>query len=522
MRLERDLDALAHTAHRAGLNLALKQDVETSNAFWGALFAFACLPDLQVVINGPVGCYTLPVTSILNYTDAVPNLPNVVSTDFTEREVTLDGTDPILRATLAGRSTLTPARRATVVLTTQESELISADGADSDPSSSHPVAQFNSRALDDDEWTGREQALLYLYERRDWLLRAAGLDRDALRADSRRRRDRKRVTVIGPTYGCFNSASDLAEIKRLITGIGAAVHVVMPFEMRIRDLADCDETDACVVLYREFGAALAARLDKPFLYAPFGIEETTAFLRELGRLLGLEAEAKAFIAREKRETLKPFWDLWRSPHQDFFGTASFGVVAGETYAMGLAQTLHHEFGLRQTVVASRQAKRGPYAYSNFDVRQTLIDDPPMILFGSINEKIYISELELLTGYIPAAFPGPIVRRAVGTPFMGYAGVVHLAQEISNFLFEILFRHLPVEGLERKRGQETTLKVADEEIVWTPEAIERMDVVLKKVPFFVRISASKKLRIEAEREAVQRSVRQVTPDIIDDVARRFAR
>jgi chlorophyllide a reductase subunit Z len=90
------------------------------------------------------------------------------------------------------------------------------------------------------------------------------------------------------------------------------------------------------------------------------------------------------------------------------------------------------------------------------------------------------------------------------------------------LFEILFRHLPVEGLERKRGQETSLKVADEEIVWTPEAIERMDVVLKKVPFFVRISASKKLRIEAEREAVQRSVRQVTPDIIDDVARRFAR
>jgi len=50
----------------------------------------------------------------------------------------------------------------------------------------------------------------------------------------------------------------------------------------------------------------------------------------------------------------------------------------------------------------------------------------------------------------------------------------------------------------------------------------MNIVLKKVPFFVRISASKKLRIEAEREAVQRRIREVTPDIIDDVARRFAR
>jgi chlorophyllide a reductase subunit Z len=162
------------------------------------------------------------------------------------------------------------------------------------------------------------------------------------------------------------------------------------------------------------------------------------------------------------------------------------------------------------------------AYSAMDIRQTLLDDPPMLMFGSINEKIYISELELLTGYIPASFPGPVVRRATGTPFMGYAGVVYLAQEISNFLFELLFRHLPLESLVRKQAQEITLAIPEAEIAWSPEAVERMNVILKKVPFFVRISASKKLRIEAEREAVQRRIREVTPDIIDDVARRFAR
>ncbi len=520
MLLSQEVETLAQSALRAGLTLNVKRDVDTSNAFWGALFTFGCLPDVQVVINGPVGCYTLPITSILNYTDTIPNLPNVISTDFTEREVTLDGTNPILRATLEGRSTLNAHRRATIVLTTQESELISTDGFESGLSVHDGIAQFDSRALQDDEWQGRESALLYLYENREWLLAASGYDAAALR--SAVVRTKPRVTIIGPTYGCFNSYADLAEIERLVEGIGAEVSCVMPFRSRVKDLATMDDCDACIVMYREFGAALAARLHKPYLYAPFGIQDTTAFLRELGRILGRTDEAEAFIAREKQTTLKAFWDLWRSPHQDFFGTSSFGVVAGETYTHGLRRVLQDEFGMRPTIVASRQAKSGPLAYSAIDVRQTLIDDPPMIMFGSINEKIYISELELLTSYIPASFPGPVVRRATGTPFMGYAGVVYLAQEISNFLFEILFRHLPVEGLERKQAEETTLAISEAEISWHPDAVERMNVVLKKVPFFVRISASKKLRIEAEREAVQRRIREVTPDIIDDVARRFAR
>ncbi|AEP12277.1 MULTISPECIES: nitrogenase component 1 [Chloracidobacterium] len=521
MPLSQEVENLAQTALRAGLTLNVKRDVDTSNAFWGALFTFGCLPDLQVVINGPVGCYTLPITSILNYTDTLPNLPNVISTDFTEREVTLDGTNPILRTTLSGRSKLNQRRRATIVLTTQESELISTDGFESGSSTDDAVAQFDSRALQDDEWQGRDAALLYLYEHRDWLLASSGYDAEDLRA-SATKQTKPRITIIGPTYGCFNSYSDLAEIERLVRGIGAEVGCVLPLRARIADLATVDMCDACIVMYREFGASLATRMQKPYLYAPFGIHDTTAFLRELGRMLGLQSEAEAFIAREKQTTLKAFWDLWRSPHQDFFGTSSFGVAAGETYAQGLRRVLQDEFGMRPTVVASRQAKSGPLAYSASDIRQTLLDDPPMLMFGSINEKIYISELELLTGYIPASFPGPVVRRATGTPFMGYAGVVYLAQEISNFLFELLFRHLPVESLERKQAQETTLAIPEAEIVWNPDAVERMNIVLKKVPFFVRISASKKLRIEAEREAVQRRIREVTPDIIDDVARRFAR
>ena len=88
--------------------------------------------------------------------------------------------------------------------------------------------------------------------------------------------------------GCFNSPSDLHEVKRLIEGAGGAVNLVYPVECKLTDTPRLAESAINVVMYHEFGEALAKELDKPYLFAPMGIQETTDFITKLGEMLGTE------------------------------------------------------------------------------------------------------------------------------------------------------------------------------------------------------------------------------------------
>ena len=303
------------------------------------------------------------------------------------------------------------------------------------------------------------------------------------------------MNIIGPIYGTFNMPSDLAEIRRLVEGIGCEINLVFPLGSHIEDMPRLADADVNICMYREFGRLLCEELGRPYLQAPIGLFATTNFLRKLGELTGVDPEP--FIEREKHTTIKPIWDLWRSVTQDFFATRRFGIVATETYTRGMRRFLEEEMGVPCAFAFSRKPGEKP---DNAAVREAMRDQAAAGAVRLVQRTHVCRRMRqprgLHSGLVPRRDHPPRHRHAVHglcRRHLHRAGILQRAVRRAVPHPAARHRTRPCRGHAGAAGERDT-------IPWDDAAHAELDAYVETEPFLVRISAAKRARERAERDA----------------------
>ncbi|MFO0015514.1 MAG: ferredoxin:protochlorophyllide reductase (ATP-dependent) subunit B [Synechococcaceae cyanobacterium] len=170
------------------------------------------------------------------------------------------------------------------------------------------------------------------------------IDPSRWRAEGRR----PRVNLLGPSLLGFRCRDDVREVSRLLAEHGVDVSVVAPLEARPADLRRIPDADANVCLYPELAGTVCGWLERSFGMAtvktvPIGIGATTAFLKELSDLLGLEPLAGAGSTAEGDQRSRLPW-YSRSVDSTYLTGKRVFIFGDATHAIAAARIASQELG----------------------------------------------------------------------------------------------------------------------------------------------------------------------------------
>lgn len=254
---------------------------------------------------------------------------------------------------------------------------------------------------------------------------------------------------------------DLAEIKRILTGIGLKVNILFGHESRgVAEWKDIPKAQFNLVLSPWLGLKTAEHLQKkygqPYLHIPvipIGAKETSAFLRKVATFAGSDLEqAERFIAGEEGryyQYLEDFSDFYA---EYWWGLpAQFAVVGDSAYNLSLTKFLVNQLGIipgKQIITENppeeyREAIRGQYRNIADDVtadvefeedsylihqsiRQANFGHKPPIIFGTTWERDLAKELK--GAIVEVGFPASY-EVVLSRSYIGYRGALTLLEKI---------------------------------------------------------------------------------------------
>lgn len=254
---------------------------------------------------------------------------------------------------------------------------------------------------------------------------------------------------------------DLAEIKRILTGIGLKVNILFGHESRgVEEWKDIPKAQFNLVLSPWLGLKTAEHLQErygqPYLHIPvipIGAKETSSFLRKVASFAGTDVEqAERFIADEEKKYYQYLEDFADFYAEYWWGLpAQFATIGDSAYNLALTKFLVNQLGIipgKHIITENppeeyREAIRSQYQNIADDVsadvefeedsylihqsiRQADFGHKPPIIFGTTWERDLAKELK--GAIVEIGFPASyevVLSRA----YVGYRGALTLLEKI---------------------------------------------------------------------------------------------